>query len=77
MEVTVWAQDKEKSSAPVKALLKDHGWHELKLDVRDFRDRDFYIRIQTGYAFWPARFGNTGDRRMLGVMVMDPYPADN
>ena len=76
MEVTVWAQDGEIKSAPVKVTLRDHEWHELKLDVRQFRDRDFYVRLRTGYAFWPARYGATGDRRMLGVMVMDPYPAD-
>ena len=76
MEVTVWAQDGEKKSMPVTVTIKDHEWHELKLDVREFRDRDFYIRLHTGYAFWPARYGATGDRRMLGVMVMDPYAAD-
>ena len=76
MEVTVWAQDGKKRSAPVKVTIKDHEWHELKLDVREFRDRDFNIHLHTGYAFWPARFGATGDRRMLGVMVMDPYASD-
>ncbi len=76
MRVEVWVQDKEKRSGPVGVTLRDHEWHELKLDVREFRDRNFYVRIKTGYAFWPARYGNTGDRRMLGVMVMDPYPAD-
>ncbi len=76
MEVTLWAQDGEKKSNPVKVVLRDHGWHELKLDLREFRDRDFFIRVRTGYSFWPARYGATGDRRMLGVMVMDPYPAD-
>lgn len=76
MKVTVWAQDGERRSAPVEATLSDHDWHELKLNVSGFRDRNFYIHIRTGYSFWPAARGNTGDRRMLGVMVMDPIAAD-
>ena len=76
MKVTLWAQDGEKRTAPVEVTISDHDWHELKLDVSGFRDRNFYLRIRTGYAFWPAAQGETGDRRMLGVMVMDPYPMD-
>lgn len=74
MKVTIWVDDRCRA----ETVLRDTDWVELKLDLRDdLRRRPIEINFETSYAFWPARFGATGDRRVLGVMVKDPYPADD
>jgi len=72
MEVRVWVE----GGPGETVLLKDNAWRQVRLDMRGLRGRPVMIHFRTSYSFWPARFGQTGDRRMLGAMVGTPYPAD-
>ncbi|MCG8375126.1 MAG: O-antigen ligase family protein, partial [Chlorobiales bacterium] len=72
MKVRVWVENGPEEMV----LLDDNRWRPVKLDMRKLRGRPVMIHFETSYFFWPARFGRTGDRRMLGAMVGTPYPTD-
>ncbi|MBW1712171.1 MAG: O-antigen ligase family protein [Deltaproteobacteria bacterium] len=72
MRVRVWVDEDHQA----ETVLKDFKWSQLRLDLRDFRGQRIRIKFETSYSFWPALYGQTGDRRMLGVQVKDPHPED-
>jgi len=71
-KVTVWVDETNRTSI----LLQDTGWHELKLDLSRFRGQNVRIKLRTSYDVCPYLFDRNPDRRLLGVFMMDPRPAD-
>jgi O-antigen ligase len=73
VKVRAWVAE----DCQAETTLIDKSWRELKLDLGEtYRGRPIRVVLTADQTFWPARLGDTGDRRWLGVLAKDPYPAD-